>query len=171
MLLIRFIVTGDLADLQVQEGVMVQSRCQHCVMWSVSVCTLRSVPCTLYSDTVPCHGEVKNSQELLQCRLVHDIHERHFHNQKVQHRATGSNRSKLLSGLIDFLLCLGSNHEFLLDFLGCRLCGTQHRDERFVVHQGSWKKERVMEEAMTETGKGRREEGRKEGGREGGRKE
>lgn len=59
------------------------------------------------------HGRIKKPEELPQRRLVHDVHQRHLHNQEVEDAPPGGHWSVLLPGLVNLYLCLRGNRQLL----------------------------------------------------------
>lgn len=59
------------------------------------------------------HRRVEEPQELPQRRLVHDVHQRHLHNQEVQDTAPGGHWPVLLTGLVYLQLRLSGDRQLL----------------------------------------------------------
>ena len=88
---------------------------------------------------LPCHGQIKQSEELSERRLVHDAHEWHLGDEEVQDAPPGSHRSVLLTRAVNLDFRFRRDLQLLADVKRRRLGNVEDVDKIFVINQRALK--------------------------------
>ena len=91
---------------------------------------------TKESNFLPCHGEIKQSEELSKWRLVHDAHERHLCDEEVQDTPPGGHGSVLLTRAVYLDFRFRRDLQLLADVESRRLGNVEYVDKIFVINKG-----------------------------------